>query len=326
MPTFIPQFELHKITQSLLTYVTVNLTTKIAASLESESWLYRTFHGIVFGGCDVYDGLKKIVLATDEDFRYKLELRLGFDKDRTTMPTIHIHVPGEGRGRYNGIGMGYDENIWDTNADSSITFSMNRSFLSNYEFIVTAGNRDETVMIYELLKALFVAGNQTFLAYFPSFDFSGKDLLLKNDLVPEPMFVKALVVQVDYNISAPIIESSQLVDDIEFEGKLIEESGDTAYTEPIVVIRSVELVEGSNVDFSCEVLSEGSEDVTESGICYALSHLPTIADNKVVISSGLGPFVGGFTYESGVEYRVRAFATTSIGTAYSDVYNLLISA
>ena len=69
------------------------------------------------------------------------------------------------------------------------------------------------------------------------------------------------------------------------------------------------------------VTADGNATVTARGICWSSTNLtPTTSDNNVANGNGLGNFnsaLSGLT--SGTTYNVTAYATNSIGTAYSSV-------
>lgn len=69
-----------------------------------------------------------------------------------------------------------------------------------------------------------------------------------------------------------------------------------------------------------EVTKDGGADITEHGICYDTIANPTIDKNlKVVLGKGLGSFSHQLTnLQPGNTYYVRAYATTSSGTAYGE--------
>ncbi len=221
MAIIIPQIRIFRILNYLLGYVKTDLATKISASVESEAWLYRVFFGIEFGSFDFYTQIKALIQATDEK-KKKLELVLGWDKDRATLPTIHIHTPMENKGRINGIGVGFDEVEYFENADSTVTYSFNRSFLSNYEIIASGGSREEVTAIYELVKTLMIAGSNMFLYEFPSFEFSGRDIMLKPELIPTGIFLKSVMIQLDYSLNVPELIATTTTDEVNFTGEPIE--------------------------------------------------------------------------------------------------------
>jgi hypothetical protein len=70
------------------------------------------------------------------------------------------------------------------------------------------------------------------------------------------------------------------------------------------------------------VVSDGGSTVTERGLCWGTSQLPTTSDSKLVIVGSLGSFSGQITgLQPGVPYYVRAYAINSAGTAYGNVVN-----
>jgi uncharacterized protein (TIGR02145 family) len=66
-----------------------------------------------------------------------------------------------------------------------------------------------------------------------------------------------------------------------------------------------------------EVTSEGDGPVTERGICWATSGYPTVNDNRIAVSGGLGSFTTTITgLTPGTTYIVRAYAINSGGVSY----------
>jgi hypothetical protein len=66
-----------------------------------------------------------------------------------------------------------------------------------------------------------------------------------------------------------------------------------------------------------EVLVDNGDAVTERGIVYSTSGLPTINDNKITSGSGLGAYAVTMTgLNTSSRYFVRAYATNGEGTAY----------
>ena len=68
-----------------------------------------------------------------------------------------------------------------------------------------------------------------------------------------------------------------------------------------------------------EVNDDGGFEVTERGICWSTSHNPTIEGNHGANGAGLGSFpVNMYYLEPDTTYYVRAYATNSYTTAYSN--------
>ena len=100
----------------------------------------------------------------------------------------------------------------------------------------------------------------------------------------------------------------------------------TAYSEQISVLTLAPAtvadvtssdITGVSFKVSSEITANGGAEVTEKGFCYATTENPTVEDNKKVVD-GDG-FVETISSLSPVTaYYVRAYATNSVGTAYSE--------
>jgi hypothetical protein len=68
-----------------------------------------------------------------------------------------------------------------------------------------------------------------------------------------------------------------------------------------------------------EVTSMGSEDVFAKGVCWSTLPAPTIEDDFTMDGIGKGAFVSTVTgLTLGTTYYLRAYATSSVGTAYGE--------
>jgi hypothetical protein len=85
----------------------------------------------------------------------------------------------------------------------------------------------------------------------------------------------------------------------------------TLTTAAITSITGNSAVGGGNVTIS------GGATVTDRGLCYAISHLPTTSNSFTTNGNGTGAFVSSLTGLKGnTTYYVRAYATNSAGTGY----------
>jgi len=67
------------------------------------------------------------------------------------------------------------------------------------------------------------------------------------------------------------------------------------------------------------VFDNGSNDVTECGICWGTSSSPTTADSKTSDGTGTGTFTSSITgLSASTTYYVRAYVTNNVGTSYGD--------
>jgi len=86
---------------------------------------------------------------------------------------------------------------------------------------------------------------------------------------------------------------------------------------PSVTTTSVTSIATTTAISGGNVLTEGSDVVTARGVCWSTTPAPTIANNKTIEIGTTGVFSSSLTGLSvGTVYYVRAYATTSSGTAY----------
>ena len=91
----------------------------------------------------------------------------------------------------------------------------------------------------------------------------------------------------------------------------------TAYILPTVTTSEVTNVSDTKADCRCNVTSEGDFTVTARGVCWSTADNPTIDDSHTVDGGGAGSFTSNITgLTENTTYYVRAYATSSAGTAY----------
>ncbi|HPR17483.1 MAG TPA: T9SS type A sorting domain-containing protein [Candidatus Cloacimonadota bacterium] len=91
---------------------------------------------------------------------------------------------------------------------------------------------------------------------------------------------------------------------------------------PTVTVASVTDITKFTASGGGNVTSDGGGTVTARGICWNSSevpHLSNCGDNYTVDGTGTGSFTSALTgLDANTSYRVRAYATNSAGTAYSE--------
>lgn len=89
---------------------------------------------------------------------------------------------------------------------------------------------------------------------------------------------------------------------------------------PDVVTYSVSEITQTSAKVSGEVFDDGGAPVTERGICWGTTNMPTIEGNHVGGGEGTGYFVCTLTgLEGNKVYYARAYAVNLVGVAYGDV-------
>jgi hypothetical protein len=80
---------------------------------------------------------------------------------------------------------------------------------------------------------------------------------------------------------------------------------------------SASAITGTTATAGGTVSAAGDAAVTSRGVCWSTSHNPNIADSKTIDGSGTGSFTSSITGLIAEQtYYARAYATTSVGTAY----------
>lgn len=80
-------------------------------------------------------------------------------------------------------------------------------------------------------------------------------------------------------------------------------------------------VDNTSINATCggNVTEEGAYAVTARGVCWSTSQNPTVSDNHTTDGTGTGSFTSNITgLTASTTYYVRAYATTSAGTAYGN--------
>lgn len=97
-------------------------------------------------------------------------------------------------------------------------------------------------------------------------------------------------------------------------------------SKPTVLINNVVDLQQTEATINAEVVGDGGSTLTGRGLCWSASNsTPTLSDSNVANTPAVvGQFdqqITGLT--SGVTYYVRAYATNSLGTSYSDTLTIV---
>ena len=91
------------------------------------------------------------------------------------------------------------------------------------------------------------------------------------------------------------------------------------YTYPILTTSSISNITTSSAVSGGTISGDGGTPVAARGVCWntASFQLPTISNSKTTNGAGTGTFASTITgLAPGTEYYIRAYATSSVGTAY----------
>jgi len=210
-----------KLIDALIAFVKEDYETKLAGGIPEESFLLRCFDEE-----DVIDGISYSTLAVeiftrDNLERRKLETRLMFDRDRAELPTIHVREPAKNKGQQDGVGY-IDDDLYE-NADGGFNPARRRSFTSQYELMITSLNRHDVIIIEEVILALLIGAQDTLALANPfyNFSFNVKELIANNELIPNPLFIKSIGVNVSYDKTYPDLSTNNMLNQILFVANII---------------------------------------------------------------------------------------------------------
>jgi hypothetical protein len=97
-------------------------------------------------------------------------------------------------------------------------------------------------------------------------------------------------------------------------------------TTPVVTTGTVN-VSGSSATISSRLNATGAITVSEMGICYGTTALPTVANTKITSTAALGNFATTVpSLVINTTYYARAYATNALGTTYGDQVSFTSSA
>lgn len=89
-----------------------------------------------------------------------------------------------------------------------------------------------------------------------------------------------------------------------------------AYVLPTIITPSVSEITQNSITCTSSVTNDGGQTITGCGFCYSTSHNPTINDDKIICTfSNFSGIISNLS--AATKYYVRAYATNSVGTAYS---------
>ncbi len=103
-------------------------------------------------------------------------------------------------------------------------------------------------------------------------------------------------------------------------------SDDVTATTPAVTTSSISGITENSAQSGGEITSDGGASVTARGICWSTSENPVLSDSHTTDGAGTGTFASSMTgLQCNTTYFLRAYATSSVGTAYGNQENFTTS-
>lgn len=216
----IPITIVKQVLDSLIVFIKADYDLAVSENRETESFLYRVLYGNSLVDFDFYEQGVDIFTRTDASSR-QIQTKLGFDLGQSSLPTIYVHQPAEPTKGVNTIGFGLDGNEYYDNADGTQTDKLFRGFGSTFEYVCVSPNILETLLIYEVLHAALISAIDSFTSDFNTVNFTGKEYVARNDSMPDPLFVKAIQLELSYVKEVPRLISQDVVNFVEFNKAIV---------------------------------------------------------------------------------------------------------
>ena len=147
-----------------------------------------------------FDEAVNIIVDGGVEKKRKIEISVGYNMQRASVPTFHIVMPSESP-KNAGIGdnEGYTEGI-DDKSNRTYFRTVTQDASVQYTIIITSDNVNEVLVLYNFLKACFLGMKaQLELRGFQNTKSGGTDLNLSDDLMPTNIFHRSFTLLFDYD-------------------------------------------------------------------------------------------------------------------------------
>jgi len=214
-----PELKLQKIIDVLIDKLRDDYNS--ATGDKSQSVLYRIFGTLEYGNYNLLENAVRL-FVTDRDDPNTLKTRMMYDRERASLPTIHVTVPNEQSGVSDGIGLdaGYNSNAGIGETPTTMSETYNRTFGSKFNLIITGRNSYEVIVIFYVLKILLY-NNIDSLEYngFRNAKIYGGDLKINDQIMPVA-YMRILILDSFYELEIPKFGQINIVNNINFEGEV----------------------------------------------------------------------------------------------------------
>lgn len=189
--------KIKKILEDLLEYVHQDYANH--QDDETQTFLYKVLNGTQDGNYDFYQQGKKLFLRTQENPN-NLKVTYEYPKDRNSIPVYVIREPAKIEGPANTIGK-IEQFI-----GNYPQYRDNRRF--NFEIMCFSMNMMESILMSEVMYALLLGAYDILANQFILVEYSMKELMMENNIMPTPIFIRSIGLDlVDDEISPGLVDS-----------------------------------------------------------------------------------------------------------------------
>lgn len=218
--TNIPEITIYKILKNILLQLREDVDKSVEESFIKQFLVDFQGDSIKIEDKDYLKEALKIFRKEEGNAR-KPDVYIGYNTHRQNIPTIHIMLPNESSGISDGIGMdeGYVEGL---EFNGTYRGNKTRSFQANYNIVISSDNMIETVVMYHVIRAYFIAIVEDFdIKGIRNLKIDGEDIRINSDLVPISIYHRALKLSFFYESTVPNINANIIASDIVPDAKNI---------------------------------------------------------------------------------------------------------
>ncbi|MDY4173038.1 MAG: hypothetical protein SOY17_09895 [Evtepia sp.] len=196
--------KIKKIVESCLEYVQTDFESK---NNEKDSFLYKVLGDTQDGSYNFYEQAKNLFLRKETNPN-NIKVLLEYPKDRAGLPSYVIREPGKKSGIANSIGkiesfMGGVPMYRDT-----------RQY--GLEIMCFSVNMNESILMSEILYALLLGSWDILASQFLKIEFTMKELMMQNNLMPTPIFIRSIGLDLSSEEIVPGLVDTSLLGKIIF--------------------------------------------------------------------------------------------------------------
>ena len=210
---FLPEIRLKKAVDNLLNWIRKDLEERILNKEENKSYLYLLFHENKDDDNESNNYLQaKEIFSREEGDSRQLIVRPIFDRQRVTMPTIHIVIPQDIESL---VQIGDNEG---QQYEDDLNEQIGRGFQTQFSLITTSDNITEVIIINYVLRALLIGSiiNLSLIGFInPSF--SVQDLNSREEIMPINVYAKGILMNATYMDTFPEVGKVDGVNQVIFD-------------------------------------------------------------------------------------------------------------
>lgn len=197
--------EVKKIVVNLLRYIQKESKETVT---EEDTFLYKILFGIKDGTFDFYEQAKSLYIR-DDNRPNRINVSLEYPKDKTSLPAYVIREPSRTPGDSNSMGKISELGMG--------RFNLRDSRRASFEIMCFSNNMLESIIMSEVLYALLVSSYNELSVLFTSIDFGMKELMMNQELIPTPIFIRSISLDVSIENIIPQLVNSELLGKVLFE-------------------------------------------------------------------------------------------------------------